>query len=295
MQSAKKAGTTTDVQTGVFAGPIAGLKYQTPTRTSVTNARGEFLYANGEAVTFLVGGLVLGTVVGAPRVHLAHLVNRVAGNIDRLRDPAVTNLARFVQTLDQDGNVEGGVTIAPIVHEFIAPMVVNFDQADGEAAGFASDAAVTALLERLNATPGVFTAKTPRGLRTAAAARNELRRNIRGIVKTTDVKVPLRDGSYVLADVFRPAVDGQYPVVMAQGFYGKAFHHEGIGSEAEAEEKEAEEDRYFSGNPDGLQYENHESVDTSALGAAWLCLHPGRRARRRQQPRCPAAVQRPGG
>ena len=62
---------------------------------------------------------------------------------------------------------------------------------------FAGDPLVTGLLEKLNATDGVFTANQPRTLRDAAAARNELRRNIRGIVKMTDVEIPLRDGSYV--------------------------------------------------------------------------------------------------
>ena len=289
------------VETGVFAGPVRGLKFQTPTLSGLTNERGEFQYRAGEAVTFLVGGLVLGAAQGAARINLAQLVNRVAGKIDKLHDPSVTNLARFIQTLDQDGDVEAGVTIAPIVHELVGPMVLNFNQvasdgieaADGVeaeatpagAGRFADDPAVRAVLAKLNATPGVFTSRTPRRLRNAAAARNELRRNIRGIIKMTDVKVPLRDGSYVYADVFRPADDGQYPVVMNKGFYGKSFYHECICNEDEAQEKEALEDRYFSGNPDGLQYENHESVDASVwvpngyvcirVDARGVCKSPG--------------------
>ena len=121
---------TTDVATGMFAGPICGLKYQTPTMTGVTNARGEFQYRETEAVTFLVGGLVLGTTEGAPRVTLAHLVNRVAGKIDKLHDPLVTNLARLVRTLD--GDVEAGVTIAPVVHQLLERTVLNFNQTTGD-------------------------------------------------------------------------------------------------------------------------------------------------------------------
>ena len=295
MNPEKMSAETTGRATGHVAGPICGLKYQTPTRSGLTGPRGEFQYEAGEAVTFLVGGLVLGTVEGAPRVTLAQLVNRVAGKIEKLHDPIVTNLARLVQTLDQDGRVEAGVTIAPIVHDLVAPMVLNFAQSDVEAphgvdtppgAGvFASDPLVKGLLARLNETPGVFTANTPRRLRSAAAARNELRRNIRGIVKMTDVEVPLRDGSFVYADVFRPAQDGQYPVVMAKGFYGKAFYHECIANEDEAQQKEVLEDRFFSGNPDGLQYENHETVDSSVwvpngyvcirVDARGVCRSPG--------------------
>jgi len=255
---------------GVFAGPISGLKYQTPTNAGVTDERGEFHYEKGEAVTFRVGGLVLGAVEGAPRVTLAQLVNRVAGKIDKLHDPLVTNLARLVQTLDQDGNVEAGVTIAPIVHDRMGTRIFNFNQAEDS---FAADPAIAELLERLNAAPGAFTANAPRALRRGEAARNELRRNIRGIVKMTDVKIPLRDGSYVLGDVFRPADEGRYPVVLNKGFYGKAFYHECICSVGDALEKEVLEDRFFSGNPDGLQYENHESVDSSAwVPQGYVCV-----------------------
>ena len=288
----------TDVLTGVFTGPIAGLKYQSFSASGVTNERGEFQYRPGEVVTFLVGGLVLGATAGAPRINLAQLINRVAGNIDKLHDPLVTNLARFVQTLDRYGAVERGVTISPLVHDLIGPTVLNFGQttadrleaADGLEAespvgSFAHDPAVIGLVGKLNDTPGVFEGAVPRRLVNAATARNELRRNIRGIVKMTDVKVPLRDGSYVYADVFRPAEDGQYPVVMAKGFYGKSFYHECICSEEEALQKEVLEDRFFSGNPDGLQYENHETVDSSVwvpngyvcirVDARGVCKSPG--------------------
>src|SRR5436309_7684442 len=100
------------VLTGVFAGPIAGLKYQTPTLSGITADDGQFQYRAGEAITFLVGGLVLGAVEAAPRLNLAQLVNRVAGKIDKLHDPSVTNLGRFIHSLDQDVNIETCVRIA---------------------------------------------------------------------------------------------------------------------------------------------------------------------------------------
>ncbi|TMH21467.1 MAG: hydrolase, partial [Betaproteobacteria bacterium] len=84
--------------TGVFAGPIAGLKYQTPTLSGITTDDGEFQYREGEAITFLVGGVVLGAVEAAPRLNLTQLANRVAGKIDKLHDPSVTNLGRFIHS-----------------------------------------------------------------------------------------------------------------------------------------------------------------------------------------------------
>ncbi|RFA18834.1 CocE/NonD family hydrolase [Subtercola boreus] len=289
---------STTLQTGVVAGPIAGLKYATPTRSGLTNERGEYCYLPHESVVFSVGGIVLGSVPGSPRVTLAQLVDRNDGKLDRLHDPMVTNLARFVQTLDDDGDYENGTRIAPAVHDLIGPAVLNFNQAATDAAdlregdnhsgggtaamvafstdqtiSFATDPTVLAVLETLNAADGVFTANTPRKLRNGAAARNELRRNIRGILKLTDVRIPTRDGSYVCADVFLPDDGLQHPVIMNQGFYGKGFDHGAIGSAAEAEAKEELEDRYFTGNPDGLQYENHESVDSSIwVPKGYVCI-----------------------
>ena len=273
-----------NVQTGVFAGPVRGLGYRTASGSGVTNAAGEFRYRTGEAVTFFIGGLVIGAVEGAARINLAQLVPRVAGDIAKLHDPLMTNLARLVQTMSQDGDVESGITIARAVHQAVGPMVINFNQSYAEpeiaaeaaapgANGFRHDAAVASLLATLNATPGVFTGRRPRHLRDPAAARNDLRRNIRGIVKNTDVRIPMRDGSYVCADVFRPDDDGQHPVVMSKGFYGKSFYHECICNEVDALEKERLEDRYFSGNPDGQQYENHESVDTAVwVPQGYVCI-----------------------
>lgn len=281
--------------TGVFAGPVSGLKYQTPTMSGLTNGRGEFRYRHGEAVTFLVGHLVLGTIRGAPRVNLAQLAKRVAGNIGKLHDASVTNLARFLLTLDQDGDLENGVNIAPAVHDIVGSRVIPFDNPPivvaagvGGADRFDNDPVVVDLLKALNATAGVFTAKVPRKLCTGTAARNEMRRNIRGIIKTTDVKIPVRDGSYVCADIFRPADDGNHPVIMNMSFYGKSFYHECICSEADAIQKEEMEDRYFSGNPDGLQCENHESVNTAdwvphgyvvvRIDSRGVCKSPGEQA-----------------
>ncbi|TQL52567.1 CocE/NonD family hydrolase [Subtercola boreus] len=204
-----------------------------------------------------------------------------------------------MQTLDRDGDYENGVTIAPAVHNLIGPTVLNFNQAATDAedataaqAGdtvpgtaamvafstdqtitFATDPTVRALLSTLNEAPGVFTADTPRRLQNGAAARNELRRNIRGIIKLTDVRIPTRDGSYVCADIFLPDDDQQHPVIMNQGFYGKSFDHGTIGSRRQAEAKEELEDRYFTGNPDGLQYENHESVDSAVwVPKGYVCI-----------------------
>src|SRR5687767_13984357 len=41
-----------------------------------------------------------------------------------------------------------------------------------------------------------------------------------------DVAVPVSDGLVLSANVFRPEAPGQFPVIMAQGVYGKDVHFE---------------------------------------------------------------------
>ena len=251
---------TGELRTGVLAGPIIGLKYETPSGSGVTDGKGQFKYRKGEMVTFAVGDVVLGSAMAADRVNLSQIVPGVDGDIDKIKDPELVNMVRFLETLDQDGNIENGVTITPAENKLIGRHPINFRQSEE---AFSRDFVVTGLLSQLDANKEYFSDGAPRALRSGAAARNEIRRNIRGIVKTTDVKIPLRDGSYLYADVFRPDDGEKHPVVMNLSVYGKAFQRECICNPGQALAREDMEDRYFSGNPDGYRYENHETVNTA--------------------------------
>jgi uncharacterized protein len=259
--------------TGVMAGPIAGLKYETPTHRGLTNERGEFSYENGERVAFLVGNTAIGNVTARPSVNLAQIVARVDGDVNKLKDPGVTNIARLVYTLGRDNVRDHGTVIAPEVHDIIGDRPLNFrHDVNFEATGtvdkvqqFTDDPVIAELLDDLNHA-GVFADAQPRELCTPANARNEVRRNAMGILRFRDVKIPLQNGDYVLADVFRPAGAGAYPAIISCGPYGKAFNHHSIATDDDLEKHELMEEDYFSGNAGGLQFENHETVNT----AAWV-------------------------
>ncbi|MFJ9889015.1 CocE/NonD family hydrolase [Streptomyces sp. NPDC091287] len=260
------------LRTGRFAGPIAGLRFETPTCAGLTDQDGTFAYREGETIVFSVGSVLIGAARGAARLTLADIVARVAGNPGKLADPGLTNIARFVYSLDLDGDLDGGVTLTPAIHALVGDRVINFRNQTTLAPGpadliraFTEDSAVTRLLDDLNRAK-VFRDATPRTLMSAAAARNEVRRNILGIRRYRDVKIPLRNGSFVYADVYRPDHDDPVPVVMNCGVYGRAFVHHTICDEQDAERHEVMEERYFSGNPDGYEYENHESINT----ATWI-------------------------
>jgi predicted acyl esterase len=230
---------------------VQGLEYETQTLSGLTNDKGEFAYRTGETVTFSVGGLVFGSAPASKRLTLADIITSIRGDIKKIIFPKVTNAARFLQSLDADGNVENGITITDetrnIVNKF--RYKINFDQPETV---FTEDPEVKALFAELNKT-----------LRSPAQARNHVRRTMNGVVKLTDVKIPTRDGSYLLADIFRPINDGKYPTLINLGGYGKAFQSGCICNEKELQEKEAMEDRYFEGNPDLYPWEGIEVASTT--------------------------------
>jgi hypothetical protein len=261
------------IRQGRFAGPVAGLRFETPTCAGITDSGGMFQYQDGEVVTFSVGTLVVGAAPGARRLTVADIVARVGGNPDKLADPGLTNIARFLQTLDTGGNPDNGVILTPQTHELVGDRDIDFryrlmslpgGPADPVRA-FTEDPVVVKLLDDLNRA-NVFPGAAPRTLRSPAAARNEVRRNVLGIRRYRDVKIPLRNGSFVYADVYRPDSEEPVPVVMNCGVYGRAFVHHSVCGPEDAEHHEVMEDRYFLGNPDGYEYENHESINT----ASWI-------------------------
>ncbi|MFH0768196.1 MAG: CocE/NonD family hydrolase, partial [Chloroflexota bacterium] len=240
-------------ETGVFYdSPVQGLIFKTETESGRTNEKGEFTYRVGDTVTFSIEGIILGSCLGKEMVTPADLVPEAAGFVANIINQKVSNMSRFLQSLDEDGDVEDGITISTktrrVVNKYKGK--INFEQSEED---FSTDTNVVALFKEL----GVR-------LRSAAEARNHLRRSILGIRKMTDVKVPMRDGTYLLADVFRPIAKGRYPVVMNVGVYGKAFIRGCIFNEEDQLNKERDEDRFFEGNPDHFHYENHETVNTSS-------------------------------
>ena len=226
---------------------VEGLGYRSSSGLEgETNQNGEFRFAEGDQVTFAIGDLVLGSVemvagsTPAP-VTVAHLVPDVGGSLDGLSDQRVTNLARLLQSLDGDQNIENGITISQDVAAAASRHAeIDFDQSEQ---AFEADPHVVALAGEVDAT-----------LRTPAQARNELRRTLRGIRKMSDVSIPTRDPEVqMLADVFMPREPGPYPVVMSVSRYGKAFERGCTCDPDSLLEAERREDLYWQNElgPDG--------------------------------------------
>jgi hypothetical protein len=99
-------------ETGVFTdSAVAGINYQTSpgNRSGKTSVLGEYDYVEGDTVTFMIGGIPLPTVQATGRVTPADMGSDA--NPDQ-----VTNILRLLQSLDDDGNPDNGITISDATH-----------------------------------------------------------------------------------------------------------------------------------------------------------------------------------
>ena len=101
---------TTKVLSGMFIdSAVEGLRFETHTQSGFTDANGIFKYINGEAVSFFIGDIMLGTSPGITRLTPMNLVPGDSSN------PQVINILRFVQSLDEDNNPDNGIRITDTI------------------------------------------------------------------------------------------------------------------------------------------------------------------------------------
>lgn len=159
-------GGSSSIQTGIFIdSPVSGLEYQTASRSGVTSAQGTFRYQRGETLTFSLGGVELGSAVGQAQLSPQDLIN----DADDSSHPAVINMARLLQTLDADGNLNNGIQLEAAVRDAIrdyASSTPGFQLDFSDTAEF--EASFSELLEHLNT--GNLLAGGPRTLRPRLAA-----------------------------------------------------------------------------------------------------------------------------
>lgn len=147
------------------------------------------------------------------------------GNPD-LALPETVNRARFIQSLAVETDLRNGVSIDDTIRDIVSR------HADG--ISFTSNIDT---FEQCPAVRAVFSELGSR-FRGVEEPRNHLRRAQAGIKALRDVRVPTRDNSYLLADVFHPIDAGRYPVLLRLGIYGRAFR---IGAISNDEDREISE------------------------------------------------------
>ena len=112
---------------------VVGLDYFTETHSGTTGPGGSFQYREGETVTFELGDIKLPPVLASALITPLDL----AGT-NLVNDKVASNIARFLQALDSDGNPDNGITIDPETHAAALDQMIDFSEQDfdGEAAAF---------------------------------------------------------------------------------------------------------------------------------------------------------------
>ncbi|ODV04755.1 MAG: hypothetical protein ABT20_14055 [Rubrivivax sp. SCN 70-15] len=96
---------------------VVGLDYDCGGVTGVTDSLGQFQYLSGKNCTFSIGGITLGSAVAAP---LLYPVSLVPGAEPGVANAAVTDIARLLQSLDDDADPSNGIVISAAVRAALA-------------------------------------------------------------------------------------------------------------------------------------------------------------------------------
>ncbi len=117
---------TEEVLTGRFLdSAVSGLTYETETRSGFTNANGEFSYLAGETVVFGLGDLKFPAVTAAQILTPLELAG-----VSDINDVGVVNMARLLQSLDQDCDPSNGISISGQALLSAAGMTLDFESPD---------------------------------------------------------------------------------------------------------------------------------------------------------------------
>lgn len=133
-----------DSMQGVFLdSPVAGISYETETHSGTTDANGSFFYMDGETIRFMLSDVFMGQ---APAASVMTPIDIVPGATNSTH-PTVTNMIRFMQTLDIDNNPNNGITITQQVRNELQGRMINFNQGIHE---FEHDPDVVMFMDTLN-------------------------------------------------------------------------------------------------------------------------------------------------
>lgn len=110
---------------GVFVdSPVEGLRWVSAGVEGLTDAKGTFQYTENAKVALYVGDILIGEATGDT---VLIPVDLVPGAAD-ITDPEVTNIVRFLMTLDNDANPTNGIEISGPSANLAQGQSLNFAQ-----------------------------------------------------------------------------------------------------------------------------------------------------------------------
>lgn len=167
---------TSTIKQGQFIdSAVEGLRYVSGSQSGTTDASGRFYYEDGNTVQFYVGKIFIGEAMGDTVITPVELVEGASDTTH----PTAINIARFLQTLDDDGNPENGIMNTELVISNTKKSL-NFEQSFEE---FSNDDTVLRTVSELTA----LTSSGAKNLVTANAANTHLERTISLQACTTDL------------------------------------------------------------------------------------------------------------
>ncbi|MCP4344380.1 MAG: penicillin acylase family protein [Desulfobacterales bacterium] len=164
-------GNTPKPETGQFIdSPVQGMSYVSGTQSGITDSDGKFRYEKGKNIIFKIGDIVIGSE--APAKPIMTPVDLVEGATDHTNQ-TVTNISRFLQTLDENSNPDDGIVISGQVRNNAKGKILDFRSDEYD---FKKSA--QSVLEKL------FD-NDPPALILAEKAQAHLYRSVRSLVETT--------------------------------------------------------------------------------------------------------------
>lgn len=122
-------GSASNTQQGYFIdSAVNGLTYTSTSHSGTTDVDGGFDYEPGETVTFSIGGITIGSAVGATTLTPISLVTDAVDE----SHPTVVNITRFLLTLDEDSNPDNGITISESVRLAAETLSVDFEKSEAD-------------------------------------------------------------------------------------------------------------------------------------------------------------------
>jgi hypothetical protein len=116
------------LQAGTFVdSPVQGLDYYSASSSGVTAEDGHFMYQEGEMMTFAIGDVILGEAMAREVMTPMDFIDESERPFD-VTHPVVTNMGRFLQSLDVDGNPENGIMISQDVKDEVSGRMIDFHQ-----------------------------------------------------------------------------------------------------------------------------------------------------------------------
>ena len=103
--------------------PVDGITYVINSINKLTSNGGKFTYQTGDSITFKLGNLELGTVIGKEVITPLDMFDDE--NIT-IFDNRVINMAKLLQSYDSDGNPENGITLSDNIKELNTSLTIDW-------------------------------------------------------------------------------------------------------------------------------------------------------------------------